>query len=53
VDGATVTTATVETYDGGSTFDLLPDGPTGVYLASGVPLRSTLRLPGIDGRFRN
>jgi hypothetical protein len=45
VDGATVTSATIETYDGGSTFDLLPDGPTGVYLANGVPLRSTLRLP--------
>jgi len=46
VDGANVTSATIEAYDGGSTFDLLPDGPTGVYLANGVPLRSTLRLPG-------
>ena len=46
VDGAMVVSATLEPYGGGSTFDLLPDGPTGVYLANGVPLRSTLRLPG-------
>ena len=42
VDGATVVSATLERYDGGSTFDLLPDGPTGVYIADGVPLGSTL-----------
>lgn len=43
VDGATVTSASLEAYDGGFTFDLLPDGPTGIYLADGVPLGSTLR----------
>ena len=42
LDGATVVSATPEAYDGGSTFDLLPDGPTGVYLADGIPLGSTL-----------
>jgi hypothetical protein len=42
VDGATVASAALEAYDGGSTFDLLPDGPTGVYLADGIPLGSTL-----------
>jgi hypothetical protein len=34
--------ATLEPYDGGFTFDLLPDGPTGVYIADGVQLGSTL-----------
>jgi hypothetical protein len=42
VDGATVISATLERYDGGSTFDLLPGGPTGIYFADGVPLGSTL-----------
>ncbi len=42
LDGATVVSATPEAYDGGLTFDLLPDGPTGVYLADGIPLGSTL-----------
>ena len=42
VDGATVVSATLERYTGGSTFDLLPDGPTGIYIADGVPLGSTL-----------
>ena len=42
VDGATVVRATLEPYDGGFTFDLLPSGPTGVYVANGVPLASTL-----------
>jgi hypothetical protein len=42
VDGATVVSATLEQYGGGSTFDLLPTGPTGVYIADGVPLGSTL-----------
>lgn len=42
VDGATVVSATLESYDGGSTFDLLPSGPTGVYLADGIALGSTL-----------
>jgi hypothetical protein len=43
VDGATVISAAIEAYHGGSTFDLLTDGPTGLYLAYGIPLRSTLR----------
>jgi hypothetical protein len=42
VDGAGVVSATLEPYVGGSTFDLLPSGPTGIYLADGVPLGSTL-----------
>ena len=42
VDGVAVASASLEQYDGGATFDLLPDGPTGVYLADGVPLGSTL-----------
>jgi hypothetical protein len=43
VDDATVVSATLEAYDGGFTFDLLPEGPTGMYFADGVPLESTLR----------
>ncbi len=42
VDGATVVSAVAEPYEGRSTFDLLPDGPTGLYLADGIPLGSTL-----------
>lgn len=42
VDGATVISARLERYAGGSTFDLLPSGPTGIYLADGVALGSTL-----------
>jgi Hint domain len=42
VDGATVVSAILEPYDGGFTFDLLPDGPTGTYIADGIPLGSTL-----------
>ena len=42
VDGATVVSAALEAYDGRSTFDLLPDGPTGDYVADGIPLGSTL-----------
>lgn len=45
VDGATVLSATLESYQGSETFDLLPDGPTGVYFADGVPLGSTLAQP--------
>jgi hypothetical protein len=43
VDGARVIDAHRVRYDGGSTFDLLPSGPTGVYFADGIALRSTLR----------
>jgi hypothetical protein len=42
IDGAIVVSAILEAYDGGFTFDLLPDGPTGSYIADGVPLASTL-----------
>lgn len=42
VDGATVVSATLESYDGGSTFDLLPSGPTGIYWADKIALGSTL-----------
>ena len=41
VDGATVVSATLEAYDGGFTFDLLPSGPTGAYWADGIALGST------------
>jgi hypothetical protein len=43
VDGALVIDAHRLRYDGGSTFDLLPSGPTGLYFADGIALRSTLR----------
>jgi hypothetical protein len=42
VDGVTVVSAELLVYTGGSTFDLLPSGPTGVYFADGIPLASTL-----------
>ena len=42
VDGAIVVSVKLEQYDGGSTFDLRPSGPTGVYLADGIALGSTL-----------
>ena len=42
-DGATVVSATLADYDGGRTFDVLPDGPTGFYWANGILLASTLR----------
>jgi hypothetical protein len=29
-------------YTNGSTYDLLPSGPTGTYFADGILLRSTL-----------
>lgn len=42
VDGAEVISARTTVYRGGSTFDLLAAGPTGGYLAGGIPLGSTL-----------
>lgn len=42
VDGAPVVSATLESYGGGATFDLLPSGSTGVYWADGIALGSTL-----------
>jgi hypothetical protein len=41
-DGSVVVAAAREAYAGGATFDLLPAGPTGIYWADGIPLRSTL-----------
>jgi len=42
VDGSTVLSARLEPYHDARTFDLLPDGPTGVYFADKIPLGSTL-----------
>jgi Hint domain len=42
VNGSVVVSATLEAYEGGRTFDLLPAGGTGTYWADGIPLRSTL-----------
>ncbi len=42
LDGATVITVRALAYDGAATWDLLPDGPTGLYWADGVLLGSTL-----------
>lgn len=41
-DGAVVTGATLVPF-AGTTRDLLPSGPSGIYFANGVPLRSTLQ----------
>ena len=43
VDGAVVTKAERVPYSSGTTFDLLPAGPSGTYWADGIPLASTLR----------
>jgi hypothetical protein len=42
-DGAIVMSATLSPYAGGSTFDVLPAGASGMYWANGVLLGSTLR----------
>jgi hypothetical protein len=42
VDGSTVVAAGRIPYRGGSTFDLVVSGPTGVYLVDGIPLGSTI-----------
>src|SRR6266404_4341187 len=42
VDGAAVVSADRVPYGSGTTFDLLPSGPTGGYWADGLPLASTL-----------
>ena len=49
VDGAAVVRAEIEDYAGAQTFDLLPSGETGFYIAGGVPLASTLRRAGTSG----
>jgi hypothetical protein len=43
LDGARIASAERVRYEGGSTFDVLPAGPTGAYWANGVLLGSTLR----------
>jgi hypothetical protein len=43
LDGAAVVRAELQAYGGGQTFDLLPSGETGLYIADGMPLASTLR----------
>lgn len=42
-DGAVVVSAELIPYAGGATFDVLPEGATGMYWANGVLLGSTLR----------
>jgi hypothetical protein len=42
VDGTAVVSADLIPYAGGATFDLLASGPTGGYLADGIPLSSTI-----------
>ena len=42
VDGSLVVAAEREPYGLGTTFDLLPASPTGVYWADGIPLGSTI-----------
>ena len=44
IDGSAVVSAQLERYDGGFTYDLLPSGATGTYIADGVPLGSTLHV---------
>lgn len=45
VDGASVISAAIVAYAGGATFDLLPSGPTHLYVANDIVLRSTLGAP--------
>jgi Hint domain-containing protein len=43
VDGSRVVGADLIPYTGDETFDLVASGPTGAYLAGGIPLGSTIR----------
>jgi hypothetical protein len=43
VDGSRVVAADLIPYTGAETFDLVTSGPTGRYLAGGIPLGSTIR----------
>jgi hypothetical protein len=45
VDGSQVITASLITYAGAETMDLVASGATGGYYAGGIPLRSTLSPP--------
>jgi len=42
LDGAFVVEIEYVPYNGGATYDLLPSGPTGLYRANGILLKSTL-----------
>jgi hypothetical protein len=42
LDGALVIVVEQVIYEGGATYDLLPGGPTGLYWANGILLKSTL-----------
>ncbi len=42
VDGSTIAGLETRPYGGSETFDLVVSGPTGIYMAGGIPLRSTL-----------
>ncbi len=42
-DGAVVVSSELVSYAGGATFDVLPEGATGMYWANGVLLGSTIR----------
>lgn len=42
-DGSEIVSVTTRAYGGERTYDLLPSGETGIYIADGVPLESTLR----------
>jgi hypothetical protein len=42
LDGTLVTAVEYMTYSGNATYDLLPDGTTGLYWANGILLKSTL-----------
>jgi hypothetical protein len=42
LDGAAVVVVEQVVYRGGATYDLLPGGPTGLYWANGILLKSTL-----------
>jgi len=46
VDGSQVVGVTREPYPGGTTFDLVVSGETGLYLAGGIPIGSTLDQAG-------
>ena len=43
VDGSRVVAADLIPYSGDDTYDLVASGPTGAYVAGGIPLGSTLR----------
>jgi hypothetical protein len=43
VDGSRVIAADLVPYMGGETFDIVASGPTGIYLADGIAMGSTLR----------